>query len=134
MNVNAMDSKSLSLDEKGATVVEFSIALIFLFVFLLIFFQISMIFLAHERVTYASYIAARVGSVGGNVDRAINMVHGKISIKKYDPITKKWRFIAGEYVELNKAFQSLLKKRSDRFLITQEFDIPREEMASGDNR
>lgn len=131
MRTSALKKQQLHHSEEGATVVEFSVALIFLFFFLLIFFQIAMIFLAHERVTYAAYVGARVHSVRGNVQRAVRMVKGKRVESRGSDYTK-----VKENVELNKAFRNLYKghERDQYFTISQEFEIPQEETDTGDNR
>jgi len=131
MRLSIFQNQQLCHSDQGATVVEFSVALMFLFFFLLIFFQIAMIFLAHERITYAAYIGARVQSVRGNVQRAVRMVKGKIVETKGGDFVK-----VKEDIELNRAFRNLYKgHEGDRYYtISQEFEIPQEEIDTGDNR
>ncbi len=114
-------------DNEGAVVVEFAFSLIFLFFFLICFFQIAMIFLAHERITYAAYTGARANSVGGNVGRAVRMVKGK----KY--------FLSGSSVTVEETlkvpidFRNIFLKTEATFDIKSKFTIPREPRDSGDN-
>lgn len=123
-----MDIRSaIKHNQEGATVVEFSFALAFLFLFLIVFFQIAMIFLAHERVTFAAYIGARVQAVHGNVYRAVSMVKGKHVFQGGDRVT------VYESLPLNTAFRVLNPLNSSDFLISQEVSIPVERDGGGDN-
>jgi len=57
--------------EMGAALVEFAITLAFLFLFFIAFIQILSIFMAHERLSFACFVASRVYSVKGET-KAIN--------------------------------------------------------------
>jgi hypothetical protein len=63
-------------NETGAVAVEFSIVLILASLFFIAFFEIIMLYIVHERMSYASYIGARANIVGGNSHRAVRMVNG----------------------------------------------------------
>ncbi len=131
MRQSSLENRKSYISEEGATVVEFSVALMFLFFFLLVFFQITTIFLAHERVTYAAYIGARVQSVRGHVQRSVRMVKGKKVFSRGSD-----RIKVEEDVELNRAFRNLYKGNESKkyFTISQEFEIPQEETDTGDNK
>jgi len=50
-------------NNKGAAVVEFALALVFLMIFLMAFMQIAGIFIAHEKLYFATSVASRYFSI-----------------------------------------------------------------------
>lgn len=124
--INQVFAKKLKEDE-GGIVVEFAIALLFLFFFLLCFFQIAMILLAHERITYAAYTGARANAVKGNVGRAVRMVKGKTFSVSGSTVTVK------ETLKVPIDFRNIYRKTESTFDIESKFTIPREPNDSGDN-
>jgi hypothetical protein len=67
--------------ERGAAAVEFAFAMIILFFFFISFYQIVEIFLAHERLSYAAFVASRAHQVHGNAYRAALSVDSDFSIR-----------------------------------------------------
>ncbi len=115
-------------NSKGSIVVEFAVTLLFLFFFLIAFFQMTMIFLAHERVSYAAYTGARVNSVRGNVGSAVHLVRGKRFSNGADWVKVE------ERLRVPMDFRNIYKRRNNYFTVKQRFEIPREERDTGDNQ
>lgn len=114
-------------DERGAVVVEFGFALLFLFLFLVAFFQIAMIFMVHERVSYAAYIGARVNAVRGNVGRAVQVVRGA------NPLVVGERVKVEERLDVFIDFSNLYNHWDKHVIVSQTFSLPLEKMDTGDN-
>jgi hypothetical protein len=70
--------------ECGAVMVEFAFALMFIFLVFIAYIQVSEIFLAHERLRYASSVASRAYAVGGSASGAASKID-----QNYDLKTKK---------------------------------------------
>lgn len=51
--------------------VEFALTLVYMIFFMLAFFQIAMLFISQQRITYAAYIGARSSAVDGNAPSAM---------------------------------------------------------------
>ena len=56
--------------ERGATTVEFAFAMIWVFFFFIAYYQVVEIFLVHERVSYAAFLASRAHQVHGDASTA----------------------------------------------------------------
>lgn len=66
--------------QQGATTVEFAFAMIFLSFFFIAYVEITEIFLAHERVTYAAFKASRAHQVHGNAYLAASAVDSNFTL------------------------------------------------------
>jgi hypothetical protein len=113
--------------ERGATLVEFAIAMVYIFFFMAAFSQIVMIMVAHERTTYAAYTGTRVNAVGGNVNRAVSDVNGgRVSVRGNS-------VKVSETLDLPIDFNNIYKKGGGRFVTSAKFTMPKEPSDRGDN-
>ncbi len=67
-------SRQHQAGESGATTVEFAFAMIWVFFFFTAYYQIVEIFIAHERVSYAAFLASRAHQVHGDASTAAGFV------------------------------------------------------------
>ncbi len=67
--------------QRGAAAVEFAFAMLFLCFFFIAFTQIVQVFLAHERLGYAAFLAGRAYQVHGSPSRAASAVEKNYSLK-----------------------------------------------------
>ena len=113
--------------EKGATLVEFAFAMVYIFFFMAAFSQIVMIMVAHERISYAAYTGTRVNAVKGNVRKAVSDVNGgRVSVRGNG-------VKVSETLNLPLDFHNIYKKGGGRFTATAEFKMPEEPADRGDN-
>lgn len=112
----------------GATLVELALVLPILFFFFTAFFQIVEIFIAHERLSYASSITARSYSVSGNHRKTAQSVESDIAIKAGgDTITLEKR------IDVPINFENILSKRKVKFKISSTAKTVRQRDMGGDN-
>jgi len=69
-----------SQGQRGATTVEFAFAMLFVFFMFIAFYQTIMIFLAHERASYAAFVASRAWQVQGNPAVAAQFVDPALAV------------------------------------------------------
>ena len=67
--------------ERGAVMVEFAFALMFIFLVFIAYINLSEIFLAHERLRYATNVASRAHSVGGSASNAASKIDKGYELK-----------------------------------------------------
>lgn len=112
---------------EGAATVELAFTLIFFFLFIMVFAQISGVFMARERVSYSAYAGARANSVGANVGRAVTMTKGKQYSASGDTV------IVEEVVLLPMNISELFRKGGEKIHIRTRFSLPKEIPGHGDN-
>ncbi len=74
--------KKLQEPQLGATTVEFAFAMMWVFFFFIAYYQVVEIFLVHERVSYATYIASRAHQVHGDASKTASSVLKGYELKK----------------------------------------------------
>lgn len=67
--------------ERGAVMVEFAFALMFIFLVFIAYIKISEIFLAHERLRYGAFVASRAHAVGGSASNAASKIDKGYELK-----------------------------------------------------
>ncbi len=109
-SLNALRRHQRKKMQRGATTVEFAFAMLFLFFFFIAYTQIVEIFLAHERLTYAAFLASRAHQVHGSAYKAASSVDSGFSLEtekdavtlsKYIPVPIDFKnpFVKGAFRE-----------------------------------
>jgi Flp pilus assembly protein TadG len=129
--VSRRPRRSEAAAQSGAVMVEFAFGLMFLFLLFTAYIKISEIFLAHERLRYATSAAARAHAVGGSASRAASAIDKDhtLSIKTNGSaqtvsLSKK--------VDLPEAVGKLFGE-TDGFTISHKVKTYMEPSPSGDN-
>jgi len=117
--------------QRGAVTVEFAFALMFLFLIFTAYIKVSEVFLAYERLRYATFAAARAQCVGGSASRAAQQIDKGYTLKTSSSgnaekvsMTKK--------IELPEAIGKLWGEK-DGFTIGHEVKVYKEPTQKGDN-
>ena len=113
--------------ENGSSSVELAFSLVFLFIFLMVFFQMVGIFIAHERTSYSAYVGARVNSVHGNVARSVLATKSRHFYAVGEMVT------VYEYKQLPMNMSEIFRHGGERLRVSTNFTIPIEGGTSGDN-
>lgn len=118
--------------QSGAVMVEFAFGLMFLFLLFTAYIKISEIFLAHERLRYATSVAARAHAVGGSASRAASTIDKDytLSIKKKGKDTQTVSL--SKTIDLPEAVGKLFGEK-DGFDISHAVKTFMEPSPSGDN-
>ena len=127
--------------EMGAALVEFAITLALLFLFFIAFVQILSIFMAHERLSFACFVASRVYSVQGraNAINTANTIENGIGIKikqggGYTSKVIKSRIITvDKKIDVPIDFRNIFSKAGTTFAISKGVKTFREVDPGGDN-
>lgn len=131
--------------ERGAAVVEFAVTLLFLFFFFIAFMQIVQIFVGHERLSLATFVASRVYSVHGTKqarNAAYSIESGTTIIRieedpnpdAYNSDTIKSRVVTLEKgIDVPIDFRNILSKGGTKFVISNTVKSFFEDDPGGDN-
>jgi hypothetical protein len=127
--------------DMGAVVVEFAITLVFLFFFFIAFIQILSIFMAHERLSFACFVASRVYSVQGRTQaiNTANTIETGLSIKIKEDGGYESKVIKSRTITLEKKidvpidFRNIFSKTGTKFAISKGVKTFREVDPGGDN-
>lgn len=115
-------------NDKGAVVVEFMFALLFLFLFFIAFAQMIQIYVAHERLSYAAFAASRAYSVHGNYMNAANAIESGAVIK-----TDASSITLEKDIDVPINFEALFREGGTKFRISKTIKTFREPVLGGDN-
>ena len=111
----------------GGIILELVVTLWFLFFFFMVYIQTVEIFIAHERISYSAYAAARVNIVGGNVGKAVSLTKGKSFSVMGDTVQ------VDEVLKLPIDFKTFTNNGRGYFPIEARSTLPVEEKELGDN-
>ena len=116
--------------EKGAVAVEFAFTLLFLFLFVTAYVALTMIFIGHERLSFASFASGRILATKGNgpAETTANNIENNITIS-----------IGDDFISLQKTlklpldFSDVYTRGSHDFTIKKTTKVWREKDFGGDN-
>ena len=111
--------------------VEFAITLVFLFFFFIAFVQIVEIFIAHERLSFSTFVVSRTYSVNCGsrkpTERAKRAIEPRAVIRWERPIT------LDKEIDLPIDFENIFAKGGAKFTISKFVKAFTEQIRSGDN-
>jgi len=128
-------------NERGAAAVEFALTLLYLFLFFIAFAQIVEIFVAHERLSFASFVTSRIYSVHGRAkaSKAANSIDPGISVSIEEDGNYGSQAIRSATITVKKSidvpldFTNIFSKGGARFAISKRVRTFRELDPGGDN-
>jgi len=130
-NFAKMNKGKCLTDKRGAVTVEFAITLLFLFLFFIAFVQIFEIFIAHERLSFASFVVSRTYSVNAGdrkpAERVKRAMEPRAVIRWERPVT------LDKEIDLPIDFENIFAKGGAKFTVSNFVKAFIENEKSGDN-
>lgn len=130
-NFAKMNKGKRLTDNRGAVVVEFAITLLFLFFFFVVFVQIVGIFIAHERLSFTSFVVSRTYSVNAGDRKPAEKVKKAMEpgavIRWERPVT------LDKEIDLPIDFENIFAKGGAKFTVSNFVEAFIEHERSGDN-
>jgi len=118
-------------NDRGAVMVEFAITLLFLFFFFIAFVQIVEIIIAHERLSYSSFVVSRTYSVNAGdrkpAERVKSAMEPRAIIRWERPVT------LDKEIDVPIDFENIFSKGGAKFTVSNFVKAFIEHEKSGDN-
>lgn len=118
--------------QQGAVMVEFACGLVFIFMIFIAYVQFAEIFLAHERLTYAAFVASRAHAVGGSAARAAGAIDRDYTLRIQGAGTNQ-EVILGKELALPMDLENFGQSGTRPFAIEHRVRTYGERKLSGDN-